>query len=454
MIGRMLKHYRIEEELGKGGMGVVYRALDTRLDRPVALKLLPAQFTEDPERRARFLREARAACAVNHPAIAQVYDADEADGVAFIAMELVEGKTLLQLVRLRELDVLGAVEIAIQVAEGLAKAHSAGIIHRDIKSENIMVTPEGHAKILDFGLAKLDDYTPQDDADPAATMRRTVAATSEGLVIGTIGYMSPEQARGRSLDARSDLFSLGTVIYEMVTGELPFKGDSPLDTLHAIAFEETRPVTSIRVNVPVSLHRVVTKCLRKRPEDRHPSAEALVDELRQVLRDLDSGISRRLPLVERVRAGLESWQEGAGPKWLLPIGVLGLVLLLFVLLFSGREMLPALFFFALLALLLYRRFRNQPLRVLNRFAKKAAKLEEVLFVTLQGAQVLVLVREPKAKTYVHLNSLMAQANGKLFFGRRYELSIRESLPDAELKRLIESPGVLYVSEELAVPSKA
>jgi serine/threonine protein kinase len=269
MIQRSLKHYQIEEALGKGGMGVVYRARDTRLNRFVAIKVLSDQFTSDSERRARFLQEARAACAVNHPAIAQIYDADEEDGVTFIAMEFVEGSTVRRLIKNRELDLLGAVEIAIQITDGLAKAHAAGIIHRDIKSDNVMVTPDGHAKILDFGLAKLDATEPENGgADPAVTIQQTIAATQEGLVVGTIGYMSPEQARGRTLDHRSDLFSLGVVLYEMVTGELPFQGESPLDTLHAIAFDETRPVTSIRANLPVSLHRVVTKCLRKRPEDR------------------------------------------------------------------------------------------------------------------------------------------------------------------------------------------
>ena len=180
MLGRTVKHYRIEETLGKGGMGVVYRARDVRLDRPVALKFLPAEFTRDEERKRRFFQEARAACAVNHPAIAQVYDVDEDEGAAFIVMELVAGKTVRKLLENRELDLLGALEIGIQVASGLARAHEAGIVHRDIKAENIMVTPDGHAKILDFGLAKL--------LDPPGAARDAVGR----------GHLPPRDARAHA----------------------------------------------------------------------------------------------------------------------------------------------------------------------------------------------------------------------------------------------------------------
>jgi len=306
LVGRTLAHYQIVEQLGAGGMGVVYRGLDTRLNRSVAIKVLPDELTADPDRKARFLQEARSASAVNHPAIAQIYGVDEVDGVVFIAMELVEGRTVRRLVADRELDSLGAVEIGTQVAEGLAKAHEAGIVHRDVKSDNIIVTPEGHAKILDFGLAKpfgSGEGGPNDGEDPEATVMRTLQATQAGMVVGTIGYMSPEQARSRPLDHRSDIFSLGIVLYEMVTGELPFRGESPLDTLHAIAFEETRPVTAVRAHLPPSLHRVVSRCLRKRPEDRYESATDVARELRIVAKEIDSGITRGTPLVDRLRDG-------------------------------------------------------------------------------------------------------------------------------------------------------
>ncbi len=253
MIGQTLKHYKIEALLGKGGMGVVYRALDVRLQRPVALKMLTPSLVSDPDRRTRFLREAQSAAALTHPAIAQVYDIDEADGSIFIAMEYVDGKTVSRLIADGELDLMGSVEIAFQVAEGLAKAHESNIIHRDIKSDNIMVTRDGHAKLLDFGLAKLLEPAGEPAAAAGASERTLTTPhgpTVPGVVMGTTSYMSPEQARGQKLDPRSDIFSLGIVLYEMVTGELPFKGDTPIDTMHAIAYEEAKPVTIVRRNLP------------------------------------------------------------------------------------------------------------------------------------------------------------------------------------------------------------
>ena len=321
MIGKTLKHYEIEENLGRGGMGIVYRARDTRLGRPVALKFLPKEFTADPDRKRRFLQEARAACAVNHPAIAQVYDVDESEHGVFIAMEMVEGKTVRALLQGRELDLLGALEVAQQVGNGLAKAHEAGIVHRDIKPENIMVTPDGHAKVLDFGLAKLLDPTSGSAGTPSGdelSHMETVARTQVGVVMGTLRYMSPEQARGQSVDHRSDLFSLGVVLYEMVTGQLPFSGNTPLDTLHAIAFEETRPVTAIRANLPPSLQRVITRCLRKRAQDRYGDAKELVGDLKTVQREVESGISAKIPLAERIQEKLRALRELSPSEWAWP----------------------------------------------------------------------------------------------------------------------------------------
>ncbi|MCJ7582664.1 MAG: serine/threonine protein kinase, partial [Candidatus Aminicenantes bacterium] len=247
--GKSLKHFKIEKLLGRGGMGVVYLGRDTRLDRPVAIKVLRPDLTANRDRQSRFLQEARSAASVTHPAIAQIYDVDEADGNTFIAMEYVEGKTVTQLIANQELDLVGAVEIALQVTEGLSKAHKANIVHRDIKSDNIMLTKDGHAKLLDFGLAKLldppiADGQTQTYGDFAKT--RTLPETQPGMVLGTVAYMSPEQARGKPVNQSSDVFSLGIVLYEMIAGELPFKGDSPLDTMHSIAFDEARPVTMIR----------------------------------------------------------------------------------------------------------------------------------------------------------------------------------------------------------------
>ncbi|MCK7477370.1 MAG: protein kinase [Candidatus Moduliflexus flocculans] len=295
LIGTTLKHYRVETQLGKGGMGVVYRARDTRLDRPVALKMITPGLIADPERRARLLLEARSAAAISHPAIAQVYDIDEVDGNLFIAMEYVDGRTVTRLIADGELDLLGALEIVLQVAEGLAKAHDAGILHRDIKSDNIMVTKDGHAKLLDFGLAKLvePDSGAPERAGGLAGLSRTLTQgrvqTIPGAVMGTISYMSPEQARGKELDRRSDIFSLGTVLYEMVTSELPFKGETPLDTMHAIAYEEARPVTIVRRNLTPELHRIVFRCLRKNPDDRYADAHLLAADLRRLMHNLETG---------------------------------------------------------------------------------------------------------------------------------------------------------------------
>jgi len=452
VIGRTLGHYEILEELGAGGMGVVYRARDTRLGRSVAFKVLSPDFVSDPERRGRFLQEARSASAVNHPAIAQIYDVNEADGVAFIAMELVEGRTIRDLIASRELDLLGAVEVAIQVAEGLAKAHEARIVHRDIKSDNIMLTPDGHAKILDFGLAKpFGEADASEGLGPEETLRRTLA-THPGMIVGTLAYMSPEQARGRELDHRSDLFSLGIVLYEMVAGQLPFHGDSPLDTLHAIAFEETRPVTAIRANVPASLHRVISRCLRKQPQDRYDSAELVARDLRSVVRELDSGVSRGVPLRERIRDGIESLRETRLSGWLLPVAaVLAGVMILVVI--SRADAIPRLLPFAIFGLIFYRRIRNRRTRLVRKFAKQAAKMEEVRLVAMQGEQVTVVVERPLAKTYVHLNSLMDRMNGKMFFGPRFALVVREGLPGTEIRRLLESGLVAYVAEGLVLPDR-
>ena len=454
MIGKTLSHYTILEQLGAGGMGVVYRARDTRLNRSVAFKVLPPDLTSDPERRARFLQEARSASAVTHPAIAQIYDVDEVDGIAFIAMELVEGQTVRQLVANRELDLLGAVEVAVQVAEGLGKAHDAKIVHRDIKSDNIMVTPDGHAKILDFGLAKpFGAVEPAADEDPQATVRRTLM-TNPGMVVGTLAYMSPEQARSRPVDQRSDLFSLGIVLYEMVAGQLPFHGESALDTLHAIAFEESRPVSTLRANVPPSLQRVVARCLRKQPQDRYESAEALVRDLRAVGRELDSGVTQAVPLAERLREGVASLRGAPWSAWLLPAGVAaGAVLLVVALVNKTADVMPFLIMMGFVGMVAFRRFRNRRARLVKSFAKQAAKMPEVRLVSAHESQVTVVVEQPLAKTYVRLNALVDRMNGKLFFGDRFTIVVREHVGPEELRGLVASSGVAYVSDSVVLPGR-
>lgn len=441
MLGQSLKHYEIQELLGRGGMGVVYRARDSRLGRSVALKVLKEELTSDPDRKRRFLQEARSASAISHPAIAQVYDVDEVDGTLFIALEYVEGKTVRRLVADRELDVLGAVEVAIQAAEALGKAHEKGIVHRDIKSDNIMVTPDGRAKILDFGLAKLFGTSGDDNASNIDTM----AMTQAGTVMGTVAYMSPEQARGKDVDHRSDLFSLGIVLYEMVTGELPFKGSSPLDTMHAIAFDEVRPVTVVRKELPGDLQRILSRCMRKRPEDRYQEAKALVEDLRRLKDSLESGSQRPITLRDRVDAALE-WV-----KFSLPLG-LGAGLLLVVvagllgfLVFSEASV-GSVILILLIGLPVYRFVRNRKIRMIRKLVSKVSRMPEVKVITVRGNVITVVVENAKATLYIRLNSLLESANQKLFYGDPLELAVRDDLTAPEIQALLREPGVSYVRE--------
>ena len=447
MTGRIIKHYEVESPLGKGGMGVVYRARDTRLGRPVALKVLPPEFVRDDERKARFLQEARAASAVNHPAIAQVYEVDEGPEGLFIAMEFVEGRTVRAILQANELDVLGALEIAHQVAGGLQKAHDAGIVHRDIKPENVIVTPDGHAKILDFGLAKLVEG-PTGSAQDASHME-TLARTQAGFVLGTLRYMSPEQARGQALDHRSDIFSLGVVLYEMVTGQLPFSGTTPLDTLHAIAFDETRPITAIRPNLTPSLQRIVTRCLRKQPQDRYASARELAGDIKTVQRELESGISSRTPIATRLREQWQSWRDRPIGEWILPAaGILAVAAILVTFVVMRRiEGFSSLIVPGVVGLLLWRRFRNRRRRLGSKFVKKAAKIPGVRIVSLDGMRLTIVSDSTQARTYVRLNALLDSVNRRMFFGDPFTMVIRDAATPEDERALLSAAGVLYVREE-------
>jgi len=290
LAGQTLLHYRILEKIGEGGMGAVYRALDTHLDRPIAVKVLPADKVADAERKSRFVQEAKAASALRHPNIVVIHDIASDRGLDFIVMELVEGQPLDERVGRRGLKLNDALGIAVQIADGLAKAHAAGIVHRDLKPTNIMVTADGLVKILDFGLAKLTEHSPASAPGPTMTLDGDGRPrTEEGTIVGTAAYMSPEQAEGAKIDARSDIFSFGSVLYEMLTGRRAFGRDSQIKTLAAVLNEEPKPASSVIEAVPAELERVITRCLRKDPQRRWQTMSDLKVALQEIKEDSESG---------------------------------------------------------------------------------------------------------------------------------------------------------------------
>jgi serine/threonine protein kinase/Tol biopolymer transport system component len=283
--GQKLGPYEILAPLGVGGMGEVYRARDTRLRRELAIKVLPPELAADADRRQRFEQEARAASGLNHHNIVTIHDIGSSDSTVFIAMELVEGKTLREVLQSGPLPTRRLLDIACQIADGLAKAHSAGIVHRDLKPENVMVSKDGIVKILDFGLAKLLKNQPEEGTD-------IPTATRAGTVMGTIGYMSPEQASGRAVDFRSDQFSLGSILYEMATGKRAFERGTSAETLTAIIREETEPVERLNASVPGPFRWLVERCLQKDPEERYASTRDLAHDLKSIREHLsDSSVA-------------------------------------------------------------------------------------------------------------------------------------------------------------------
>ena len=289
MVGRNIHQYQFTEKLGAGGMGEIYKAHDTRLNRTVAIKVLPAARSGDPERRQRFLQEAQAASGLNHPSIITIHDVLSEGDTEFMVMEYVAGKTLNDAIPKGGLRVPQALKYALQMADALNAAHNAGIVHRDLKPANVMVTEAGLVKILDFGLAKLTDRTPVSLDDKTQTIAHVAPLTIEGSILGTVSYMSPEQAQGRKVDTRSDIFSFGAVVYEMLTGRRAFEGDSSLSTLSAILRDEVKPMAEVAPDVPPPLETLLQRCLRKEPEDRWQSMREVQIALSALKRDSDSG---------------------------------------------------------------------------------------------------------------------------------------------------------------------
>src|SRR5437660_2265334 len=298
--GTKLGRYEIRAKIGEGGMGEVYLAEDLQLRRPIVLKILASDVAANEDRMRRFIQEAQSAAALNHPNIAHIYEVGESEGVNFIAMEYIDGHTLRELIHVKHTDIAKLLKYLQHCAEGLAKAHAAGIIHRDLKPDNIMVTNDGHAKILDFGLAKLIEPQTSEGSGSSEVATAILPHHSiSGMIIGSAGYMSPEQAQGRTrdVDHRSDIFSFGCILYEAITGRKAFEGKDAIDSLNKIIREPVTPISNLNPAAPADLQRIVRRCLAKDPEDRYQTIKDVAIEIRDVRRELQSivGVDTTVP---------------------------------------------------------------------------------------------------------------------------------------------------------------
>jgi serine/threonine protein kinase len=281
MMNRTISHYLILEKLGEGGMGVVYKAQDTKLDRLVALKFLPPHLFSDAEAKARFKQEAKATSALNHPNVTTIFEIDEVEGECFICMEYIEGKSIKELIQEKNFSIPEILNASVQIAEGLKAAHKKGIVHRDIKSDNVMITPEGLVKIMDFGLAKLKGASQ---------------LTKTGTTLGTMRYMSPEQVQGMEVDQRSDIFSFGVVLYEMIAGQLPFKGEHEPSIIYSILNETPEPLARYKTGVPGELQRIVDKALAKNRDERFQHVDDMLADLKLIKRGLETTQTISVPV--------------------------------------------------------------------------------------------------------------------------------------------------------------
>jgi serine/threonine protein kinase len=339
-IGQELGAYKIVSRLGAGGMGEVYLAEDSRLGRQVAIKILPSYFAADDARLRRFQREARAASALNHPNILTIHEVGETDGIYFIATEFIEGLTIRQLLASSELSAGAILDIAAQVASALAAAHAAGIVHRDIKPENIMRRSDGLVKILDFGIAKLLEPESQPDADNRRVAGET--HTEAGLVMGTVSYMSPEQARGLPVDERTDIWSFGVVLYEMLSKRLPFRGATRMDTLVAILDREPVPLCEVagRLNANSRLPQVIDRCLRKEAGERYRTAHELIADLRNVVVDPEVGKAQAVSVTSNEAAAREREEfrrRDLRRRYLMALTVFALLLVTSIVIILSRR---------------------------------------------------------------------------------------------------------------------
>ncbi len=323
MTGQTISHFEVLEKIGEGGMGLVYRGRDLLLDRHVALKVLPADKIANADRRRRFIQEAKAASALNHRNIVTIHEILSVDGTDVIVMELVHGRTLAQLIRRHGLRLSEALRYGVEIADALSKAHTVGIVHRDLKPSNVMVTEDGTVKVLDFGLAKLMEPDSADAKPPTASLGSSAATqtmrmtpepdTEEGAVLGTTAYMSPEQAEGRPVDTRSDIFALGSLLYEMLSGRRAFDGPTRVGTLAAILKEEPRPLAELAPETPHEVEKLVSRCLRKSP-DRRP--QHMIDvklALEELKEESDSG---QLSSTHAVAAKTLAQRRGRAWLWI------------------------------------------------------------------------------------------------------------------------------------------